>query len=102
MKQQKEMVDSFLMSHREFMTNLDKSFELIENDLREAQEIDAICTGPWCKAIESSIDELAKYVYSISEPRWVSDADSKKLSSMRHRIHDLYSKYKSIEPRPSN
>lgn len=96
MKQQKEMVDSFLMNHREFMTNLDKSFDLIEHDLDEAQELDAICAGPWCKAIESSIDELAMYVYSISEPRWVTEADSKKLSSMRRRIHDLYSKYRSI------
>lgn len=96
MKPQKEMVESFLMSHREFMTNLDKSFDLIEHDLNEAKELDDICSGEWCKAMESSLDELAKYVYSISEPRWVSDTDSKRLRSMRERVHDLYAKYRSM------
>ena len=96
MKLQKEMADSFLANHREFMTNLDKSLDLIEHDLDEARDIDKICTGEWCQAVETTFDELAKYLYSISEPRWVSDSDSKKLSGMRHRLHDLYAKYKSV------
>ena len=96
MRKQKEMVESFQMAHHNFMENLSGSMDILEHDIDEAKEVDDICTGAWCTAIESSLDELSKYVYSISEPRWVSDSDSRKLRDMRTRIHDIYAKYKSV------
>lgn len=96
MKQQKEMVESFLVAHRDFMKGLDNSFKIIERDLKEAADFDAKCTEEWCTTSESTIDELAKFVYSISEPRWLSDKDSKMIRDMRHRIHDIYAKFKGI------
>jgi hypothetical protein len=96
MKQQKEMIESFLMAHREFMKGLDNSFKIIERDLKEAADFDTNCTEEWCTTLESTIDELAKFVYSISEPRWLSDKDSKMIRDMRHRIHDIYAKFKGI------
>lgn len=98
MKKQQEMVESFQMAHRNFMDNLSKSLDILEHDIEEAREVDNVCTGRWCTAVESSLDELSKYIYSISEPRWVSDSDSKRLTGMRHRVHDLYAKYKSLRP----
>ena len=97
MKKQKEMQESFLVAHREFVANLDKSLDLLENDIGEAAEMAQICTDEWCVATEGVVDELAKVIYSISEPRWVTKEDSKKISNQRHRIHDLYAKYKSIK-----
>ncbi|OGQ87030.1 MAG: hypothetical protein A2512_06500 [Deltaproteobacteria bacterium RIFOXYD12_FULL_56_24] len=41
-------------------------------------------------------NELAKIIFAISEPRWLIKEDSKKISALRHRIHDLYFKYKSV------
>jgi len=99
MQQQKEMIESFLMAHREFMKGLDNSFKIIERDLKEASEFDAKCTGEWCTTVETTIDELAKFVYSISEPRWLSDQDSKMIHEMRHRIHDIYARFKGISAR---
>jgi len=96
MKRQDEMVDSFLVAHREFMANLENSLTLIEEELNEAAEMEEICTGEWCSATEDSLDELAKFIYSISEPRWIPDEDSKTLKDLRHKIHDLYAKYKSL------
>jgi hypothetical protein len=96
MKQQKEMIESFLMAHRDFMKGLDNSFQIIERDLKEAADFDTNCTEEWCTTLESTIDELAKFVYSISEPRWLSDKDSKMIRDMRHRIHDIYAKFKGI------
>lgn len=98
MKKQQEMVESFQMAHRNFMDNLSKSLDILEHDIEEAREVDSVCSGRWCTAVESSLDELSKYIYSISEPRWVSDSDSKRLTGMRHRVHDLYAKYKSLRP----
>jgi hypothetical protein len=102
MKLQKEMVESFIMAHREFMKGLDNSFKIIERDLNEAADFDARCTGEWCATVESSIDELAKFVYSLSEPRWLSKKDSKMIHDMRHRIHDIYAKFKGISSRPTH
>ena len=96
MRMQKEMVESFQMAHRNFMENLRESMAILEHDIDEAQEVDSVCTGEWCTAVESSLDELSKYIYSISEPRWMSDRESHKLSEMRRRIHDLYAKYRGI------
>lgn len=99
MKRQKEMVESFLIGHREFMSNLDNSIDIIEHDLKEAADFDVECTGEWCTAMEASIDELAKSIYSISEPRWLSKQDSQIIHDMRHRIHDTYAKFKGISTR---
>jgi uncharacterized alpha-E superfamily protein len=96
MRQQKEMVESFLMAHRDFMKSLDKSFTILEHDLKEFANFDAQCKGEWCTKMENSIDELAKAIYSISEPRWLSDQDSKMIHNMRHRVHDIYAKFKGI------
>ena len=53
------------------------------------------CTGEWCEATEHVIDELSNSLFSISEPRWSSEEDSKKLKALKRRIHDLYAKYKA-------
>ncbi|HIP40871.1 MAG TPA: hypothetical protein EYG88_16140 [Desulfocapsa sulfexigens] len=96
MKRQDEMVDSFLIAHRKFMTNLDDSLALIEEELNEAAEIDKICTGEWCTATEETLDELSKFIFAISEPRWVSNEDSKTLKDLRRKVHDLYAKHKGV------
>jgi sugar (pentulose or hexulose) kinase len=102
MKQQKDMVESFLMAHREFMKGLDNSFRIVEQNLKEAADFDDQCTGEWCTKMESSIDELAKSIYSISEPRWLTDQDAKKIRDMRHNIHDIYAKFKGISSRSTH
>lgn len=96
MRMQKQKVESFQMAHRNFMENLSESLAILEHDIDEAKEVDNICTGEWCTAVESSLDELAKYIYSISEPRWVSNTDSHKLSEMRRRVHDIYARYRGV------
>jgi len=96
MKIQKHMIESFQLTHGNFMQNLNVSLDMLDHDISEAKEIDTICTGAWCKAIENSLDELSNYLYSISEPRWVSNTNSKQLSRMRIRVHDMYTKYRSL------
>lgn len=97
MKRQIEMQETMLLAHREFMDNLDKSLNILAKDIDETKEMTHICTDEWCLATEGVLDELAKIVFSISEPRWLSKEDSKKISELRHRIHDLYARYKTIK-----
>jgi len=94
MKQQRIMEESFLRAHREFITNLTASLELLDKDIIETKEMQRICTDEWCQATESNLDEVAKLIFSISEPRWLTDEDSKRIKMLRQRIHDLYAKYK--------
>ena len=97
MKRQVEMEEIMLRAHREFMEYLDKSINLVAKDIDEAKEMTHICTDEWCLAIENVLDELAKIIFAISEPRWLTKEDSKKISDLRHRIHDLYARYKAIK-----
>lgn len=96
MKRQNEMMESFMTAHREFMKNLEVVVTLLEQDIKEAAEMGAICTDEWCLATEHTLDELANMIFSISEPRWATKEDSQKIKNLRHSVHDLYAKYKSI------
>jgi len=94
-QRQKDMEESFLRTHREFVDNLKESINIIESDLGEAGEMQEICTDEWCKATETYLDELGKSIYSISEPRFATEADSQKIKDLRRRVHDLYATYKA-------
>ena len=97
MKRQIEMQETMLRAHREFLENLEKSLNLLAKDIEEAGEMTHICTDEWCLATEGVLDELAKVIFAISEPRWLTKEDSKKISDLRHRIHDLYARYKAVK-----
>lgn len=96
MKRQNEMMESFIMAHREFVGSLEESIRLLEADINETAEMETICTDEWCLATEHNLDELAKSIYSISEPRWATEEDSRKIKHLRETVHDLYAKYRSV------
>ena len=85
-----------MAGHRDFIVNLNQSFDRIEKDIDETAEMETLCTGEWCVAVEHCLDEVANEVYSISEPRWISKEESGKLRNMRSRLHDLYAKYRGV------
>jgi hypothetical protein len=93
MQRQKEMENAMLMAHREFVRNLEKSLDILDKDIQEASEMEDICTDEWCYSTDVTLDELHKLVYSISEPRWATEEDSKKIKNLRTRIKDLYAKF---------
>lgn len=96
MEQQKAMEESFARAHREFINNLGVSIDLLAKDIDDAAHSKS-CTAEWCRMTENVLDDLAKMVYSISEPRWLSDEDSRRISSLRHRVHDIYAQYKNVQ-----
>lgn len=97
MKRQVEMQECMLRAHREFMANLEKSVAMLEKEIEETAEMATLCTAEWCLSTEGVLDELSKIIFSISEPRWLTTEDSKKISALRHRVHDLYARYKSLK-----
>lgn len=97
MLKQREMEENFMLVHRSFLKDLEKSLDMLEKDIEEASEMTKACTDEWCNATENVIDELAKSVYSISEPRWATEVDQQQITELRHKIHELYSKYRSVK-----
>ena len=78
-----------------FVDNLEKSLELLEKEIEFASKMVNACSLEWCEASERAIDDISNSLFSISEPSWLSDEDSKKLKALRRRVHDVYAKYKA-------
>jgi hypothetical protein len=91
---QASVEQDFVSNWREFVANMEASVNLLEKGIDEAAQMRDICTDEWCVATEHVIDELSNSLFSISEPRWLTEGDSRKLKELRRRLHDLYAKYK--------
>lgn len=88
---QKEVVHSW----KKHASSMEKSLDLIEKGIEEAAAMRDVCTDEWCIATEHVLDELSNALFSISEPRWGSEEDSRKLKELKWRLHELYGKYKA-------
>lgn len=88
--------NEMIMAYSTFMDGLEKAINLLDKDIAEAAEMSEICTDEWCTATEHVIDDLHKSLYSISEPRGSSEDVSHRLGALRHRLRDLYVKYKAV------
>jgi hypothetical protein len=91
---QANVENQFVEGWRTFVKNMEESIDGLEKGLDEAAGMREVCTSEWCEATEHVIDELGNSLFSISEPRWVSEEESKKIKQLKTRLHDLYAKYK--------
>lgn len=87
--------ESLVQNWRQFMDNMEKSLDLVEQQLNEAAEMTEICTSEWCEATEHVLDDLGNFLFSISEPRGSNEEDTQRLKALKKRLHDLYAQYKS-------
>jgi hypothetical protein len=88
-----------LESWRQLVASMEESIDLLEKGIDEAAEMRGICTDEWCVATEHVLDELSNGLFSISEPSWAPEEDTKKLKALKRRVHDLYAKYKATAGR---
>jgi len=91
----KEMLEAWKI----YIDSLEKSLKSLEKDVGEAACVTSTCTGEWCAAVEHVTDEISNALYSISEPSLASEEDHRKIKELKHRVRNLYAKYKSI-PKP--
>jgi len=96
MQRQTEMETSMLRAHRDFISNLERSLDILDRDLSQTTDKNLQSINEWCSATEGVIDELHRCVYSINEPRWGSPEDAKNIRRLRCRVKDLYTKYSLI------
>ena len=72
MKRQVEMEETMLRAHRDFLGHLEKSINILAQDIDEAGEMAHICTNEWCLATESVLDELAAKGFLSEQRRWLA------------------------------
>jgi hypothetical protein len=89
---QKEGMESW----RALIDSMERSLDMLERGIEEAEGMTDICTPEWCVATENVMDELNNRIFSISEPRWSSEEDSARLRRLKKRLHDCYGKYKVV------
>jgi len=80
-----------------YMSALESSINTLEEDINEAADMSDRCTAEWCEATEHVIDEINDALFMISEPRWSSDEDSRRIKNLKSRVRELYVKYKAVQ-----
>jgi len=85
-----------LEAWKTFVDSLDRALTNLEQELKEGKEMRDICTDEWCQATEHYIDDIGNALFSISEPRWASEEDSRRIKSLKRRLHDMYAEYKVL------
>jgi len=91
--------NKILEGWRVFLDSIHESLDSLERGIDEAEAMTDLCTPEWCLANERIIDELNNRIFSISEPSWSSDDDSRKLKVLKKRLHDVYARYKAVSNR---
>jgi len=87
----KEVVEGWLG----FVHNLEKSLDLLDKEIDFTSKMVNACTLEWCQVTEQTLDEISNALFSISEPSWIADEDSKRLKALKRKVHDVYAKYKA-------
>jgi hypothetical protein len=94
---QKDMEQNMLMAHRQFISGLEKTLDMLNEDIKAVEGVSGKCTDEWCKSRENFLDYLHKSIYSVSEPRWGDKEDSQKIHELRNRIKDLYVHFNGVK-----
>lgn len=97
MLRQKDMEHNMLMAHRQFISGLEESLDMLNEDIKSVEGVSGECTDEWCNSREDFLDYLHKSIYSLSEPRWAGKEDSQKILELRNRIKDLYVHFKEAK-----
>ena len=79
-----------------YLAALGKSLNILEKDIEEANQMAGVCTDEWCDATEHVIDELSNALFSIHEPRWLNEEQSKELKRLKRKVYDLYVNYRGV------
>jgi hypothetical protein len=94
-----KIIGGMVEGWRVFLGQLEKSLDLLEKEIDFTSKMVNACTMDWCQATEETLDDISNSLFSISEPAWISNEDSKKLKALRRKVHDVYAKYKAAAPK---
>ena len=88
--------DNYNEAWSAWMQGLEETLEEVDECLDQAGEVQEICTDEWCEATDSLLDDLNHVLFSISEPKWTSEEDSRKIKELRKRARKLYERFEEV------
>ena len=94
-----KIIGGMVEGWRVFLSQLEKSLDLLEKEIDFTSKMVNACTLEWCQAREETLDDISNSLFSISEPAWISNEDSRKLKALKRKVHDVYAKYKAAVPK---
>lgn len=93
---QNNVRERFGDSWKVYMDNLQDSLGKMEQAVSEAREMPMDCDKEWCANARALLDDLNHAIFSIHEPRWSSDEDSRRIRTMKNKVRDIYSDLKDV------
>jgi len=88
--------ENFSGAWREWLKGLETTLDEVEECLDQAREVEEVCTDEWCEATDHLLDELNHVLFSISEPRWTTEEDSRKIKALRKKVRGLYQDFEAM------
>jgi len=97
----REAVPNMIQEHvvedwRIFLHGMERSMDMLEQDIRQSASAREDCTAAWREEIEHVVEELSSHLFAINEPRLCSDSDSRNLRALRRRLRELVARYQTI------
>lgn len=74
----------------DFLEEYHNSLVSLESQIQDASELRQYCTDEWCSANECMLGEITNAVFTIHEPHWTTEEDSRKLKELKKRVRNLY------------
>ena len=84
---------------RTYVKSLENYLDQEENAIDRSFQLSSTCTDELCETTEEVIEDLSKAIFSVSEPRWITPDDAKRIKTLKRRVQELYAKYKSAANR---
>ena len=88
--------DNYTQAWHAWMEGVEETLEEVDQRLGQAREVQEICTDEWCEATDTLLDDLHHVLFSISEPKWTSEEDSRKIRELRTRVRKLYERFEEV------
>lgn len=79
-----------------YLTALEESLDILEQELSEAEKDSQVCTLEWCTSTEEIIADLVHVIYNMHVPKWISQQADARLKDQKKHIHNLYAKFITI------
>ncbi len=81
---------------KEFIEGIEEAIKTLEDEIKEASDVEHAGHEEWEKSIEGYIDELHNIIFSLPEPRYGHEELHQKVKALRKKIKDLYADFRNM------
>ncbi len=91
-----QLQEALVGAQKDFINQLEEALSRLEEEIKEASEVEHAGRAEWERSIGGYIDELHRVIFSLAEPRYGSEEEHKKIAELRKKLKDLYADFKNM------